>query len=602
MKKTKKLVALLASAITSITMTTALLPLYNVKADTQPSVKYTTHVQKVGWQQWFSDGDTAGTSGEGLRLEAIKINIAKDSNLGVEYSTHVQKVGWQDWTSNGNMAGTENRGLRLEAIKIKLKGEDADKYDIYYRVHAQTYGWLDWAKNGQEAGTCGLSKRLEAIQIKVVKKGSAAPGSTTRPCVYKPTSVTYSTHVQSYGWQKPVSDGKTSGTVGQSKRLEAIKIGVSSGQYSGGISYATHVQKIGWQKEVSNNAMSGTSGKALRLEAIKMHLTGDLADNFDVYYRVQCQKIGWMGWAKNGEAAGTSGYGYRLEAIEIKLVEKGGNAPGSTKNSFLEKTSSQNTGNKDDSTGNTGSNIKPETKPSDDTSSTDKDIQKHDNYSYIKNNKIYFNGIPKNYGLKYDKEYTYRSDIAQEIVNEINVFRKSIGLNDVAVDNTMCVPIANCLANCRYQYDDKEYMGGCIGFMSYISDANLTADDGEKLGEDDYDDNDSYIRKILGFRQYNDFYDDKGNHIDDGACPCVLTVKCNIPVSEYSAHELLYNKKYGIGITSQTHTVLSSYNQRYINKVGVSVVQGTDGVYWVSIVYYSDDMGNACTYMDEYFY
>ncbi|MBQ7991669.1 MAG: hypothetical protein IJ252_01440, partial [Solobacterium sp.] len=43
---------------------------------------------------------------------------------------------------------------------------------------------------------------------------------------------------------------------------------------------------------------------------------------------------GWLGWAKNGESAG-SGEGLRLEAIEIRLVEKGGPAPGTTENPYI---------------------------------------------------------------------------------------------------------------------------------------------------------------------------------------------------------------------------------------------------------------------------
>ena len=99
----------------------------------------------------------------------------------------------------------------------------AKHYDIYYRVHAETYGWLGWAKNGASAGTEGLSKRLEAIEIVLVAKGGAAPGSTNNPFIMNP-SVVYSTHVQDYGWLAGVSDGKMSGTEGQAKRMEAIKI------------------------------------------------------------------------------------------------------------------------------------------------------------------------------------------------------------------------------------------------------------------------------------------------------------------------------------------------------------------------------------------
>ena len=73
--------------------------------------------------------------------------------------------------------------------------------------------------------------------------------------------------------------------------------------------------------------MSGTSGKSLRLEAIQIRLTGEMADHYDVYYRVHAQNFGWMNWAKNDEMSGTAGYGRRLEGIEIVIVEKGQNPP-----------------------------------------------------------------------------------------------------------------------------------------------------------------------------------------------------------------------------------------------------------------------------------
>ena len=41
-------------------------------------------------------------------------------------------------------------------------------------------------------------------------------------------SISYQTHVQDYGWQSWKSNGEVSGTVGQSKRLEGIKIKLSN--------------------------------------------------------------------------------------------------------------------------------------------------------------------------------------------------------------------------------------------------------------------------------------------------------------------------------------------------------------------------------------
>lgn len=305
----------------------------NSVISSSPSISYQTHVQDYGWQSWKSNGEVSGTVGQSKRLEGINIKLS-NINGSIEYKTHVQDIGWQDWKSNGQMSGTSGQSKRLEAIKVKLSGEAANQYDVYYRVHAQDYGWLDWAKNGESAGTEGYSKRLEGIQIVLVKKGENAPGSTSRPFIYK--MIKYQTHVQNIGWQGEKADGEMSGTTGQSLRLEAIKIQLSS-SIDGGIVYKTHVQDYGWQNFVTNGQASGTSGQAKRLEAIQMQLTGNAMNQYDLYYRVHAQNFGWLGWAKNGESAGTAGYSYRLEGIQIVLVPKGGNAPGSTSKHYYNK-------------------------------------------------------------------------------------------------------------------------------------------------------------------------------------------------------------------------------------------------------------------------
>lgn len=169
----------------------------------------------------------------------------------------------------------------------------------------------------------------------LVKKGESSPGTTKNQFI-TPSSVVYSTHVQTYGWLKNVNDGAMSGTSGQAKRLEAIKIELKNLPYSGGITYSTHVQSYGWVSNVSNGKSSGTSGQAKRLEAIKINLTGDIAKYYDVYYRVHSQTFGWLGWARNGMQAGTEGLSKRLEAIEIKLVPKGQGVSVSANKAFKE--------------------------------------------------------------------------------------------------------------------------------------------------------------------------------------------------------------------------------------------------------------------------
>lgn len=136
-------------------------------------------------------------------------------------------------------------------------------------------------------------------------------------------SVLYRAYVQDIGWQSWMRDGAVTGTTGRALRLEAIRIGLDSSQYEGGIQYRTYIQDTGWESTWKENGpMSGTTEQNLRLEAIQIRLIGAIADYYDIYYSVYVQNLGWMGWACNGQCSGTSGYDYQIEAIRIKLCSK----------------------------------------------------------------------------------------------------------------------------------------------------------------------------------------------------------------------------------------------------------------------------------------
>lgn len=289
-----------------------------------------------GWTKDVTNGYTSGVNAS-TKIQAVSMTLRNANVSGsLQYATYMQSYEWGNWVDAGNTSGITNENKRLEAIKIRLTGQLADKYDVYYRTYVDGDGWLDWTKNGAAAGSSGRSKAVYMIQVKIVNKGADAPGDTARSYLFDDKTLTYQTHVQTYGWQSWVSAGEFSGTTGQGKRLEGICIKIQDQEVSGGITYQTHVQTYGWQGWKSNGDMAGTSGEGKRLEAIKISLTGDLTKTYDVYYRVHAQTYGWLDWAKNGEASGTAGYGKRLEAIQIVLVAKGDTAPGSTDRPYVE--------------------------------------------------------------------------------------------------------------------------------------------------------------------------------------------------------------------------------------------------------------------------
>ena len=54
----------------------------------------------------------------------------------------------------------------------------------------------------------------------------------------------------------------------------------------------------GWTDEVQTGAMLGTEGQSRALEAIKLNLTGDDAENYDIYYRVHSSNLAGLAGRK----------------------------------------------------------------------------------------------------------------------------------------------------------------------------------------------------------------------------------------------------------------------------------------------------------------
>lgn len=149
--------------------------------------------------------------------------------------------------------------------------------------------------------------------------------------------VQYEAHVSNIGWMSSKRDGYTAGTTGQSKAVEDIKVSILNPVVDGSVQIDAHVSGIGWQGwDTPSASEGGTTGQGRAVEAVRLRLTGSLAKDYDVYYRVHASNIGWMAWAKDGEEAGTTGMSCSLEAIQIKLIKKGTSHPDTSGYSHLE--------------------------------------------------------------------------------------------------------------------------------------------------------------------------------------------------------------------------------------------------------------------------
>lgn len=197
----------------------------------------------------------------------------------------------------------------------------------FYKI--QSDGVLNAERTGLNPGTGNyqMGSMYAYISSKYVTVVSQSKRTDT---------IEYAAHIGDAGWMPRVSDGELAGSVGQAHPMEAISIDI--GNVEGlGVKYRAHVRNIGWQDFVTDGTLAGTTGNALSIEALEISLTGEKADQYDIYYSAHVANIGWLGWAKNGAPAGSSGYAYPMEAIKIKVVKKGAEAPGSTSNAYVQK-------------------------------------------------------------------------------------------------------------------------------------------------------------------------------------------------------------------------------------------------------------------------
>ncbi|WP_125775579.1 hypothetical protein [Antribacter gilvus] len=293
------------------------------------------------------NGATLGVVGQSRPLHGFAVRLTNENAEGEVSATvpdaivgdlHVSGAGWGG-LRRGEDLGTSVGTSRIEAVQLELSGPMAERWDLYYRVHSQKLGWLGWAKNGATAGTTGYRLQVEALEVRLVAKGGTTPSGTLLAASYDPATsrnkVLTSAHVQTFGWMDPVQGGEIAGTTGLAKRVEALLFSTFVG--SAGIEAQAHVQTYGWMPWASQGIPVGTTGEAKRVEAFRIRLTGDLAQQYDVYYRTHAQSFGWLGWAKNGAPSGTAGFAYRLEAVQVLLVPKGGPAPSGTGPAYYQR-------------------------------------------------------------------------------------------------------------------------------------------------------------------------------------------------------------------------------------------------------------------------
>ncbi len=156
------------------------------------TITYQGQVQNIGWQAPVTTtGDTAIDSAalsgtvKRLRVEAFKITLSGLPGYAVAYQVQVQNKGWMTpvQTENGTdittaaVAGTQKQGLRMEALRIELVKTTTEKTSEIAAINAvqvaETSGLATDIASATTAVTAvqdtvenaALTTRIAAIQV-----------------------------------------------------------------------------------------------------------------------------------------------------------------------------------------------------------------------------------------------------------------------------------------------------------------------------------------------------------------------------------------------------------------------------------------------------
>lgn len=125
---------------------------------------YRAHVENLGWLDPVHDGQVSGTTGHGLRLEALKIDTRKLPGVKIKASAHIQSVGTVDYgyITHETVIGTTGQKKRLEALMLEVEGLPEGK-KLYVQMHFDKTGW--GAVVPSDGGSFGLGKETQAIKM-----------------------------------------------------------------------------------------------------------------------------------------------------------------------------------------------------------------------------------------------------------------------------------------------------------------------------------------------------------------------------------------------------------------------------------------------------
>jgi uncharacterized protein YjdB len=255
---------------------------------------------------------------------------------------HVQNKGWLAQTTaavgKSVIAGTSGEGLRLEALTLSVTVPNVtDEGEV------ETPEAPDTSETPETPDVDESEKDPDTAPDTTPDTGDADKGDENTP----DTGDADTGDENTPGNGGEVEDGSTSdanngadnaepGEAGEAASAPAAKAATGASDPAGvsaaaeaaedattyALTGSAYVSHVGWVESDAAGTL-GTTGKGARLQAVRFTLPTEVSSAFDLYYRVHVENVGWLPWASNGEATGYTNKALRIEAVELVLMPKG---------------------------------------------------------------------------------------------------------------------------------------------------------------------------------------------------------------------------------------------------------------------------------------
>ncbi len=158
-----RVAAIAVAAVAALSVVAAPAPAEAYYSNAQRDFEVSTHVQSIGWTS------NPGTTGRGLRLEAIKVTQLQGKVICLR--AHVAEIGWQaKQCTNGKgtsiVVGTTGRGLAIQAVDVS---RPSNSYGVAVRAHIQNIGdqniSVSRGVGGFTVGTTGRGLQMELFSL-----------------------------------------------------------------------------------------------------------------------------------------------------------------------------------------------------------------------------------------------------------------------------------------------------------------------------------------------------------------------------------------------------------------------------------------------------